>query len=60
MNLKSFIGDKVGLLDHFIELTLLKDKPDIVILNIGSNEIVRFLIRLEALAKNMRCLVLNT
>ena len=41
MNLKSFIGDKVGLLDHFIELTLLKDKPDIVILNIGSNEITQ-------------------
>ena len=36
---KLFSGTKVGHLDNFIESTLSKDKSDMVILHIGSNEI---------------------
>ena len=36
---KTFSGAKVGHLDNFIESTLSKDKSDMVILHIGSNEI---------------------
>ena len=36
---KTFSGAKVGHLDNFIESTLSKDKSEMVILHIGSNEI---------------------
>ena len=36
---KTFSEVKVGHLDNFIESTLSKDKSDMVILHIGSNEI---------------------
>ena len=66
--LKSLSGPKVRHLDLFIEFTLSEDKPDIVILRIGSNDITQrnvddinstIVDEVICVGKNVRCLVLK-